>query len=349
MNTEKFYIKALQNISFKAFALVAYIILFVWQRLSIIKLTELEFDDIFDKFSTFDIAIGKVPKFLDYFGVELPTILNMVQYLCLGLLVLGLIILILSFFGNIIIQKINYIFSFVGFISSLVFVVYFNITASDINSAAFADVIRLDFMHFVFYVQPLLFLIGMVFVYAYVKMPKYRLAEGRFFATILAALNPKHFLKTFRSYDNTEDLFRLRVPLRKKKYATLVEPKAIKRKKKKRPKNKRNKKTKIENMEPVQKKLTPLEIALAKREHAEAIANARAEQENKSILDKRRNSDKVKNLADDFEDYDNSDYFDDEFEDDTNKPKKVKDSPALRLAKQRAMHAEQIANRKHDL
>lgn len=348
MNTEKFYIKALQSISFKAFSIVAYILLFIFQRLSVLRLTELEFNDIFDKFSTYNIATGKVSKFIEYFGVELPSILNTIQYLCLCLIILGLILLIFSFFGNIILQKISCVLSFVGFAASLFLAIYFGMIAGELNSSDFFDVLSIELTSFILYAQPIIFLLGTIFVYAYIKMPKYRLEEGRFFATFLAALDPRCFFRTFKSYDNTEDLFRLRVQLKKKKYATLEEPKSlkknkIKKKKAKKPKRPTRRPKTAEEIEKLQKKLTPLEIALAKREHAEAIANTKAEQDNKSIFNKDYDPDEVHDMADDIE------YL--EYEPKKIKTRKtaVKESPALKIARQRAMHAEQIANKKRDM
>lgn len=140
------------------------------------------------------------------------------------------------------------------------------------------------------WLPPIFFLIGTLFTYAFAKMPDYALAEGRFFRTIGAALNPKYFLRTFKKDDNTEALFRARTPLKKKKYVTVSEPKILKKAKKAEKavkKKKRKKKTEPVIETPPPKKLTALELALAKREHAEALANMQADEENKAIFTKR--------------------------------------------------------------
>ena len=49
---------------------------------------------------------------------------------------------------------------------------------------------------------------------------------------------------------------------------------------------KRKKKTEPVTITPPTKKLTALELALAKREHAEALANMQADEENKALFSK---------------------------------------------------------------
>ena len=180
-------------------------------------------------------------------------------------------------------------------------------------------------VYFILWAAPALFLIGTLFIYAYAKMPAYTLSEGRFFTTLGAALNPKYFFRTFKSYDDTEDLFRTSVPLKKKKYASISKPTALK-KIKKRSKNRGG------ETAPNSKKLSPLELALNKREHAEAIANKTADEINRSLFKKqepqaKKAVHKKKTKS---------------------KTKKASHS-ALDIAKQRAVHAEEVANINNEL
>ena len=144
--------------------------------------------------------------------------------------------------------------------------------------------------------------------------------------------------ETFKKDDNTEALFRAKTPLKKKKYVTVSEPKILKKAKKAEKavkKKKRKKKTEPVTITPPTKKLTALELALAKREHAEALANMQADEENKALFSKR-------NAAPDYSKTYSS-------KNQIQNRKQVKNKRALELAKLKASHAEEIASRNEDL
>ena len=98
---------------------------------------------------------------------------------------------------------------------------------------------------------------------------------------------------------------------------------------------KRKKKTEPVTITPPTKKLTALELALAKREHAEALANMQADEENKALFSKR-------NAAPDYSKTYSS-------KNQIQNRKQVKNKRALELAKLKASHAEEIASRNEDL
>ena len=345
METKKLYIKSLQKLSFKAFAILAYVLLFISQRFHFLNITELELNDVSDSFGLSGIAFGKASKFFDYFGVEFPPELQICMYISLALLVLGLAALCLSFFGYRILQVINFAVSFAGFALSVAFGVLLTVFSVQIAESELSEIMSIS-LNFLIWLPAVFFLIGSVFTYAYAKMPGYSLAEGRFFTTLGAALNPRGFLKTFRSDDDTENLFRSRVPLKKKKYATLGEPKAIRNSKKaakrqlSKAKKKNKKDGKSEPAQPVQdKRLTPLQIALAKREHAEKVANVRADEENRALFAKPKDaaSEKADKPAEA-----------------GRKPHKrnrssLEKTKSLELAKRRAEHAEMVASRNDEI
>lgn len=347
MEAKKLYIKSVQKLSFKAFAIIAFILLFISQRLHFLKITELELNNVSDTFGLSEIAFGKTAKFFDYFGVAFPSQFQIGMYISIGLLVLGLAVLVMSFFGYRAIQVVNFVISFVGFALSIVFAVIMTVLSVQGNGADVDEIMEVS-VNFIVWLPAVFFLIGSVFTYAYAKMPGYSLAEGRFCATFFAALNPKCFLKTFQKEDNTESLFRSRVPLKKKKYATLGEPKAIKKSKKanKKQVNKRKNTRKCTDdtakaVSPIKdKKLTSLQIALAKREHAERIANVRADEENRALFVKQKNSaaqNKESNVA----------------EISKKSPKKNRSASskakAFERAKRRAEHAEMVASRNDEI
>ena len=66
MKTEKLFITALQKVSFKAFAIAAYILLFISQRLPMFGINSIELNDVTEGFSISSIVFGMVSKFFDF-------------------------------------------------------------------------------------------------------------------------------------------------------------------------------------------------------------------------------------------------------------------------------------------
>lgn len=332
MQTKKLYIKSIQKLSFKAFAIIAFVCVFITQRVKFLNVRELEMSNVSDSFGISDIALGRLSKFFDYFGVGLTSGLEVCTYLSLGLLVCGLAVLVMSFFGYRIVQIVNFIASFIGFVLSVATGVILTVISMQGLDGEVGEIMLLGINPILVWLPAVFFLIGAAFTYAYAKMPGYSLAEGRFFTTLGFALNPKYFVKTFRYYDNTEDIFRTKVPLKKKKYATIREPKAIRTSKKAGQKS--------SGKEPVDnKKLTRLELALARREHAERVANVRADEENRALF--------IKNSAAPIKSAQNN-----------TAPKPVRkgrpssasaSAKALELAKRRAAHAEEVVSRNDEI
>ena len=114
MKTEKLFITALQKVSFKAFAIAAYILLFISQRLPMFGINSIELNDVTEGFSISSIAFGMVSKFFDFFGVTTPPEIQLLMIGCIVLLVFGLAALIMSLFGFRLIQVINFCVSAVG-------------------------------------------------------------------------------------------------------------------------------------------------------------------------------------------------------------------------------------------
>lgn len=334
MQTKKLYIKSIQKLSFKAFAIIAFVCVFITQRIKFLNVRELEMSNVSDSFGISDAALGRLSKFFDYFGVGLTPGLETCTYLSLGLLVCGLAVLVMSFFGYRIVQIVNFIASFIGFVLSVVTGVIFTVISMQGLDGETGEIMSLSVNLIFVWLPALFFLIGSVFTYAYAKMPGYSLAEGRFFTTLGFALNPKYFVKTFRRHDDTENIFRTRVPLKKKKYATIREPKAIKTSKKAAQKS--------SDKEPVpNKKLTRLELALARREHAERVANVRADEENRALFMKKSEANVPRKSAQN-----------------NAAPKPVRkgrpssaseSAKALELAKRRAAHAEEVVSRNDEI
>ena len=279
MKANKLYIKSIQKLGFKAFAIAAFVLLFIVQRIPIFKVAELELSNVSESFSLADIGFLRLVKFFDYFGIAAPAEIEVITYIALGVLVLGLASLVMSFFAYRAVQVINFSVSLVGFLLSTAFGVLMTVLTVGFAETEFGEIMAVS-VNFAVWLPAALFLIGAVFVYAYAKMPHYSIAEGRFFAAFGAALNPKRFIRTFGKDDDTEQVFRSRVPLKKKKYATLSEPKAVKKSKKA---IRKARKKSGESLAQDNKNLTKLEIALQKREHAEKLANARADEENRAL------------------------------------------------------------------
>lgn len=279
MKANKLYIKSIQKLGFKAFAIAAFVLLFIVQRIPIFKVAELELSNVSESFSLADIGFLRLVKFFDYFGIAAPAEIEVITYIALGVLVLGLAALVMSFFAYRAVQVINFLVSLVGFLLSTAFGVLMTVLTVGFAHTEFSEIMAVS-VNFAVWLPAVLFLIGTIFVYAYAKMPHYSIAEGRFFAAFGAALNPKRFIRTFGRNDDTEQIFRSRVPLKKKKYATLSEPKAVKKSKKA---VRKARKKSGEGLVQDNKNLTKLEIALKKREHAEKLANARADEENRAL------------------------------------------------------------------
>lgn len=330
MKTEKIFINILQSISFKAFAVVSYILLFISQRIFILRADEIELSDITERFSISDIALGRLSKFFDYFGVEQPQQLTVFVVFSAALLILGIAVLALSLFAFRKLQVINFCISAAGTVISIAFSIIILILYAQINSSDTGNIIVLEPQYVLIWLPCLFFVIGSVFTYAYVKMPEYRIAEGRFFKTLLAALNPKSFAKTFGSRDNTEALFRAKVPLKKKKYASVSKPDSIKKAKRKKKKKQHSADSSTHNVP--DKRLSSLELALSKRDHAEQIANMQADIENRKLSSKKKRT-KKKYAA----------------EHKNTKPAVKTELSALELAKLRAAHAEEVAAAKKKL
>ncbi len=346
MKTEKLYIKALQNISFKAFAIVAYIILFVVQRRPQMSIDAVELHNVTEKFSLSDIAFGNISKFFDYFAAEVTASVTVITVLAVIALLLGVISLALSLFGFKRVQLVNFCVSLAGTIISAVFAIVLAVNLSALNKAEAGEILDFTAYYFSAWLPVIFFAIGTVFTYAYVKMPNYTLSEGRFFVTLGCALNPINFVKTFSEDDDTEALFRARIPLKKKKYATMSEPAAIKNamknaKKSSKRHSKSNKNKIDEKAAQTESKLTPLQLALSKREHAEKIANVNADAENRALFSKKQKTvSRTKPVIN------RSDMTNPE------KSKKRGNSSggnALEIAKLKARHAEEIASKNNQI
>lgn len=338
MNTEKLSIKALQSIGFKTFAVFSYILLFFAQRLPQISIDAVELRDVTESFSISSVAFGKLNKFFDYFAAPLDGGTLALIILAIAALTLGIAALCLSLFPYRRLQVINFCLSAVGSAVSIAFAVLLIVNSSSLNyDSEVGGIMDFSPSYALIWIAPALFVLGTLFIYTYAKMPEYTLADGRFFRAAGCALNPANFPKTFSASDDTEALFRATVPLKKKKYATMSEPSALKKERKKSAKRRRKMDyTQIlDDYEATEKKLSPLELALAKREHAERIANAKADEENRILFKKQREvkaaPSKSKNK----------------------KPKKTRGSAprnkALEIAKLKARHAEEVATRNNEM
>lgn len=311
MQAKKIYIKSIQNISFKAFALLSFVCVFLSQRIDFLSVRETEMKNAFDTFSVSSIGLGKLSKFYEYFGVSTPTVLDVCVYFSASLIIIGLMCLVMSFFKFRIMQVVNFITSFIGFGLSLTLAILLCVY----SSGGSEDDIMSVSMNFVIWLPMVFFLIGSVFSYAFAKMPRYRIAEGRFLRTLGAALNPKKFLKTFTGNDDTEKIFRSRTPLKKRKYATISKPKSMRY---------------IKNKEKLNMDLTSINTAIKKRDHAEMVANSKADEMNLSLhkpKKAKRKKAKKANVA--------------------LSPKKENTSLSpLEIAKRKAQHAEMVASKK---
>lgn len=332
MKAKKLYINSIQKLSFKAFAIIAFVLLFIVSRIPLIKIFELEFSGVSDSFSVSGIGFGKAAKFFDYFGVAVPSQFEFVTYLAFAILVLGLASLVMSFFGYRIVQVTNVVVSFVGFVLSVVFGVIITVFSVGFGQSELGGIMTVSINYVLVWLPAVLFLVGTNFVYVYAKMPGYSLAEGRFWSAYTAAVNPARFVSTFTSNDTTEQMFRSRVPLKKKKYATISEPKAIK--KAKHAKRKADKKGGVDSAKP-KPKLTSLEIALKRREHAEKVANNRADEENRAMY--RSGS------------FKNSPKHTSAKTPPRHRAGTASANKSLELAKRRAEHAENVAARSDDI
>ncbi len=338
MNTEKLSIKALQSIGFKTFAVFIYILLFFAQRLPQVSIDAVELRDVTESFSISSVAFGNLNKFFDYFAAPLDGGTLALIILAVAALTLGIAALCLSFFPYRRLQVVNFCLSAIGSAVNIAFAVLLIVNSSKLNyDSEIGGIMDFSPSYVLIWIAPLLFILGTLFTYAYAKMPEYTLADGRFFRALGCALNPMNFPKTFGSNDDTEALFRATVPLKKKKYATMSEPSALKSERKKSAKRRRkmNNTQILDDYEATGKKLSPLELALAKREHAERIANAKADEENR-ILFKKQSA--VKTAPAKFK---------------TKKTKKKNGGAprnrSLEIAKLKARHAEEVATRNNEI
>lgn len=334
------------KMGFRLIAVISYIALFVFHRIRVLRLTELELLDATDVFSVSDICFGGLDKFYDYFAVPLPDFTLYLQVAAAAMLVLGLAALILSLFSYRRVQLINVFVSFLSFLVSLVFGILLCVYAGEQNSVAERDKIMEYSVYFTAFLPALFSLIGFIFTYAFVKMPKYVFAEGRFFKAIVCAFSPFNFTATFKKTDPTEDKFRATTPLKRRKYQSFSEPKSIKnsgtRKTRKpaAPKTKGGLKSKNgeddKHLTAQNAKPSALELALAKRAHAEEIANSRVEASNRALFKKEPRKPKGGGGSKNQKTSASA----------VSIRAKEKKQTALELAKARAAHAEKIAKSK---
>lgn len=343
MKTEKIYIKALQNIGFRFFAVLSFILLFVAQRLPSVSIEAAELRDVTERFSISSVAFGNFAKFFDYFAIPMSYLSLVAVVLAAVVLMLGVVALGLSLFPYRMVQVVNFFISLAGTLGSIAYSVLLTISISGWKADSEISEI-LEFMpnHFLIWLPVALFAIGTLFVYIYAKLPGYCLADGRFFRAAGCALNPKNFPRTFHKNDSTEDIFRTNVPLKKKKYATISEPDSLKKARRASAKKHKN----ANNSQPAagigattdDKKLSNLRIAINRREHAEKVANKMADSENKAMRKKKsskpsRATKKGSRTAA------------------ASKPMTdaEKRARALEIAKLKAKHAEEIAQRNKEI
>lgn len=86
----------LQSISFRLFAVIAYILLFLTHRLSALRIDEIEMVDVTEKFSMSGVAFGKINKFFDYFGVEAGLEITVLSVMSILILAFGVAVLAMS-------------------------------------------------------------------------------------------------------------------------------------------------------------------------------------------------------------------------------------------------------------
>ncbi len=293
MKSEKIYIKAPQNIGFKAFAVIAYILLFAAQRLPALSIEAAELRDVSENFSVSSLALGNFIKFFDYFAVPADGGAISIIVIAAAALALGLIVLALSLFPYRGVQVVNFVLSVLGTLTSIALAILITVFVPIWNAdGSRADILIFSARHVIIWAPTLLFILGTIFIYAYAKMPSYRLADGRFFKTLFNALAPKNFPSTFRKKDNTEAMFRATVPLKQKKYATMSEPGSLKkvRKESAKRRGKADYTQVLDEFEAAEKKLSKLQMAINRREHAERIANRSADSENRALLNKKKKS-----------------------------------------------------------
>lgn len=338
---------------FKLIAVLSYILLFVFERIRVLRLTELELLDATDVFSVSDICFGGLDKFYDYFAVPLPDFTLYLQIAAIAMLVLGLAALILSLFSYRRVQIVNVFVSFLSFLVSLAFGILLYVYAGEQNSVSERNRIMEYSVYFTAFLPALFSLTGFIFTYAFVKMPKYVFAEGRFFKAMGCAFSPFNFTATFKKTDPTEDKFRATTPLKRRKYQSFDEPKSIRNsetKKAKKSAASNTSKAKSEKKAGGESKAddgdkrrssaqnakpSALELALAKRAHAEEIANSRVEASNRALFKKeprkpKGGGSKIQKTS---------------ASAGSSRAKERKQT-ALELAKARAAHAEKIARSK---
>ncbi len=336
MKSEKIYIKVLQNIGFRLFAVLSLLFLFVAQRLPALSVEAEELRDVTERFSISSFAFGNFAKFFDYFAIPLSYTALIMIVLAAVILMLGAISLGLSLFTYRKVQVVNFFVSLVGTLCSIAFSVLLTVAIYEWRNDIDIDGV-LTFMpnHFLIWLPVALFALATLFIYTYAKLPGYRMADGRFFRAMGCALNPKNFPRTFKKDDNTEAIFRSNVPLKKKKYATISEPDSLKKARRSASKSRRkaDKAKAADLAEASSKKLSNLELAINKREHAERVANRLVDSENSALL-KKKNSKKSSTSKKSNSHASASRLSDAE-----------KRARALEIAKLKAKHAEEIALR----
>ncbi len=290
MKSEKIYIKVLQNIGFRLFAVLSLLLLFGAQRLPALSVKAEELRDVTESFSISSFAFGNFAKFFDYFAIPLSyTALIMIVFAAV-ILMLGAISLGLSLFTYRKVQVVNFFVSLVGTLCSIAFSVLLTVSIYEWrNDIDIEGILTFDPNYFLIWLPAALFAIATLFIYTYAKLPGYRIADGKFLRAMGCALNPQNFPRTFKKDDHTEAIFRASVPLKMKKYATISEPDSLKKARKSASKSRR-KAEKTKTADPAEassKKLSNLEIAINKREHAERVANRMVDSENNALRKKK--------------------------------------------------------------
>ncbi len=340
MKSEKIYIKVLQNIGFRLFAVLSLLLLFAAQRLPALSVEAEELRDVTERFSISSFAFGNFAKFFDYFAIPLSYTALITIVLAAVILMLGVISLGLSLFTYRGVQVVNFFVSLVGTLCSIAYSVLLTVSIYEWrNDIDIEGILTFDPNYFLIWLPVALFALATLFIYTYAKMPGYRFADGRFFRAMGCALNPKNFPRTFRKDDSTEALFRSNVPLKKKKYATISEPDSLKKARRsasKLRKKSNNAKT-ADYKETTSKKFSNLELAINKREHAEMVANRLVDSENKAML-KNKNSKKTATSKKSYSPAAASGLSAAE-----------KRARALEIAKLKAKHAEEIAIRNKEI
>ncbi len=339
MKFKKICIKVLQNIGFRFFAVLSFVLLFVAQRLHCLSIKALELRDVTEGFSMSSVGFGNLAKFFDYFAVPMSYYALTTVVLAAIILMLGVIALGLSLFPYRRVQAVNSIVSIVGCLCSIAYGIFLTLSVWEWRvDIDISEILAFTPNYFLIWLPTGLFAIGALFAYAYAKLPNYRLADGKFFRALGFALSPKNFMSTFQKDDNTEDTFRSNVPLNQKKYATINTPDSLKKANRISARKRRKSKKSEDSLgsDAEAEKVSNLQKAVDNREHAELIANKAADDENRAMRKKRKPKKAKKTLSSKKIPAKNQEPADSR-------------ARALEIAKLKAKHAEEVAAKDREI